>query len=235
MKNIFSEVGIARFDYEAYWDVRDVAIRKRLRDRERIFFNWIEPRSRVLDVAAGNSLLPRLLKEKKQCAVAIYDISEKIITEQAAYGLDARKINLSDDSFRLEQDYDYVILSEVLEHLPLPEVVLKKVAPHARFLIISVPNSAFYRFRLQLLGGRFFKQWVAHPSEHLRFWSHNDFLEWLDALGLVVLDTQASNGLDIGPLKFYRWLPNLFGHQMVYLCRIKNPVENSAQGLTLKI
>ena len=69
------------------------------------------------------------------------------------------------------------------------------------------------------LGGRFMRQWIAHPSEHLRFWSHKDFLEWLDALGLCVIETKASNGLDVGPIKIYRWFPNLFGHQMVYLCK----------------
>lgn len=219
--SIFSKIALADFDYDAYWDARDVTIRKRLRDREEIFFDWIAPGSRVLDVAAGNSLLPFSLKEKKQCAVTVCDISEKVIAAQAAYGLDTRKMNLSDDSFRLESNYDYVILSEILEHLPFPEKVVAKVSPHARFLVISIPNSTFYKFRLQLLGGRFLRQWAAHPSEHLRFWSHKDFLEWLEALGLEAVVTRASNGLDIGPLKIYRWFPNLFGHQMVYLCRKK--------------
>lgn len=219
--NVFSKMPLADFDYDAYWSARDVAIRKRLHDREEIFFDWIAPGSRVLDAAAGNSFLPRVLKEKKQCAMTIYDISEKVIAAQAAHGLDARKINLSDGSFHLKSNYDYVILSEILEHLPFPEKVVAKIAPHTQFLIISVPNSAFYKFRLQLLGGRFFKQWAAHPSEHLRFWSHKDFLEWLDALGLHVIKTKASNGFDIGSLKVYRLFPNLFGHQMVYLCKKK--------------
>lgn len=217
-KNIFN-VQLTDFDYDAYWRTRDVAIRKKLLDREEIFFDWIAQGSCVLDVAAGNSFLPRVLKEKKQCTVTICDISEKVIAAQAAHGLDARKINLSDTSFCLESDYDYVILSEILEHLPFPENVIAKISSHARFLVISVPNSAFYKFRLQLLKGRFLKQWAAHPSEHLRFWSHKDFLEWLYALGLCVIETKASNGLDIGLAKFYKIFPNLFGHQMVYLCK----------------
>ncbi len=217
--NIFKNIKLSEFNYESYWETRDVAIRKNLRDREEIFLKWIAGGSIVLDVAAGNSLLPRVLKEKKNCRVAVYDISKKAVESQKGQGVLAEVADLSSDAFHLEQDYDYVILSEILEHLPFPENLIKKIAPHAKFLVISVPNSAFYRFRLQLLGGRFLKQWAAHPSEHLRFWSHKDFMEWLDALGIEVIETKASNGFDIGSLKMYRWFPNLFGHQMAYLCK----------------
>jgi len=51
----------------------------------------------------------------------------------------------------------------------MPEDVIKKMSKISKFLVITIPNSAFYRFRLQLLFGRFLKQWVLHPSEHLRF------------------------------------------------------------------
>lgn len=219
--NMFGKIKTADFDYDRYWDARGVTIRKRLRDREEIFFDWIAAGSLVLDVAAGNSFLPRTLKEKKNCHVAVYDISREAVEKQKAQGIAAETADLSSDVFCLKQDYDYVILSEILEHLPLPENLIKKITPYAKFLVISVPNSAFYKFRLQLLGGRFLKQWTTHPSEHLRFWSHKDFLEWLDALGLHIIETKASNGLDMGPIKMYRWFPNLFGHQIVYLCKKK--------------
>lgn len=218
--SVFSEIPLMDFDYEAYWGKRDVEIRKKLLDREEIFFNWIAPESRVLDAAAGNSLLPQILKERKNCSVTIYDISKKAVESQKGQGVLAEIADLSSDAFHLWHDYDYVILSEILEHLPFPEKLIKKIVPRAKFLVISVPNSAFYRFRAQVaFGGRFMRQWVAHPSEHLRFWSHTDFLEWLSALGLEVVETKASNGLDVGPLKIYRWFPNIFGHQMVYLCK----------------
>lgn len=220
--NIFKNTKLTDFDYERYWKERDVEIRKKLLDRERLFFHWIKPESRVLDVAAGNSLLPRVLKEQKQCAVSIFDISERVLAAQKSNGIHGERVDLSAGDFSLNKEYDYVILSEILEHLPLPETVIKKVAPHTKYLVISIPNSAFYRFRAQVaLGGRFMRQWVTHPSEHLRFWSHTDFLDWLSVFGLEVVEATASNGLDIGPVKFYRWLPNLFGHQMAYLCKKK--------------
>ena len=218
--NVFKNIQSGEFSYDEYWYERDVAIRKKLRDREEIFLKWIATGSTVLDVAAGNSLFPWVLKEKKSCRVVTYDISKKAVESQKGQGISAEIADLTSEAFHLTQNYDYVILSEILEHLPMPEAVIKKVAPHTKFLIISVPNSAFYRFRAQVaLGGRFMRQWIAHPSEHLRFWSHKDFLEWLDALELCVIETKAANGLDVGPIKIYRWFPNLFGHQMVYLCK----------------
>lgn len=118
------------------------------------------------------------------------------------------------------EKFDYVVASEILEHLALPENVIASLADHARFFVLSVPNSAFYKYRITLFfGGRFLKQWMSHPSEHLRFWSHADFLDWLEASDLRVTESKASNGLNVGPLKLYKLWPNLFGHQICYFAQ----------------
>jgi len=216
MDNFFG-TQLKEFDYDAYWEGRDVALRSKLREREEIFFNWIPEGSRVLDVAAGNSALLSFLKNKKKCKVTAFDISPKVVKVQNDSGVDAKVVNLTDSEFGLDEQYDYIILSEILEHLPVPEVLLSKIRNSSRHFLISVPNSAFYRFRISLFfGGRFLKQWAYHPSEHLRFWSHKDFLDWFDALHFNVSRTEASNGLDIGPIKLFNVWPNLFGHQICY-------------------
>lgn len=208
------------FNYNTYWNERPFAIRKRLMEREEIFSNWITPGSTVLDVAAGNSLLPSHLKKNRNCVVTAFDIAPHVVAAQQQEGVTAKVNDLTANPLVIEGNFDYIIASEILEHLALPEQVIPVLKKHAKYLIISVPNSAFYKFRLQLLRGNFIKQWNAHPSEHLRFWSHNEFIHWLKAGGLEVVETCASNGLDIGPIKLYRYFPNLFGHQMCYLCKV---------------
>ena len=219
--NIFKKIALFDFDYKVYWKNRDVKIRQRLLEREEVFFYWIKPKTKVLDVAVGNSGLLLSLKKYKMCEVHAFDISQEVVDAQNEAEVIAEKRNISLDDFNIAETYDVLILSEILEHLPLPEDLMKKMADKAKFFLVSIPNSAFYKFRLQFLFGRFLKQWVFHPSEHLRFWSHCDFLDWVDSMGFDVVKYEASNGLDIGPFKLYKYMPNLFGHQICYLLKTK--------------
>jgi methionine biosynthesis protein MetW len=213
---------IGRLDYSDYWRSRGFALQPKLRERETMMLALIPAGARVLDIGCGNSRLPVELK-KNGCDVSVADLSPVVLSAFRNEGIDGMELDL--DAIRqasLVGHFDYVILSEVLEHTRNPEEVLKTLAPHTDRFVLTIPNSAFYPFRLQLFfGGRFFKQWVYHPSEHLRFWSHADFLDWLQALGYTIEYARASNGLSVKKLLPFlkdAW-PNLFGHQMVYICR----------------
>lgn len=209
---------ITDLDYDEYWLTRGFRIRDRLRERETLMRDIIPTGSKVLDLGCGNSFLPVELKGRG-CDVSVGDVSKKVLEGYKEKGVNSYPIDLNQplDTSRppLDQKYDFIILSEVLEHLPHPERVIKQLAPCTKRFLITIPNSAFFRFRLGLLlRGRFFTQWVHHPSEHLRFWSHIDFLDWLKAMGLRVVSSKASNG----PKVAKDWWPNMFGFQMVYDC-----------------
>lgn len=211
---------VKSFDYDEYWRFRGLKIREKLREREVIFIDWVPEGSHVLDIACGDAPVLLELKNKKQCQVEGYDISSLIIGEQIKKGIPASVKDITAPDFKLEKKYDYVIMSELLEHLVMPEKLISKIRNQSNYLIISIPNSAFYRYRTDFLfKGRFFAQWAYHPSEHVRFWSHTDFLAWLEALDLKVVKCQASNGLTLGPLKIFKWLKNLFGYQICYLVK----------------
>lgn len=215
---------IKKIDYNLYWQERRFTLNKKLKEREEIILDLVPPGSKVLDIGCGNSFLPIALK-KNGCAVTIADISTEVLKGYDQFGLkgmiiDLEQIANTENNFNR---YDYVILSEVLEHVTNSEEIVTTLAKQTNYFLLTVPNSAFYRYRLHLMfTGRFFTQWVYHPSEHLRFWSDRDFRDWLLALGLDLLEVKASNGLDVLGLPLYRWWPNLFGHQIVYLCATKN-------------
>lgn len=208
---------LATLDYDAYWQTRGFAIKNSLRERERYILANIPVGSKVLDIGCGNSRLPVELKAKG-CHVSVGDISPKVLEGYRPFGIETMILDLSHGAQMPEAagGFDYIILSEVIEHLPNPEEVVLNLAPLTRYFMITLPNSAYYWFRLGLFfRGRFFTQWVHHPSEHLRFWSHIDFKDWLKAMGFRLVGYRASNG--------FRWLknvwPNLFGFQMAYIVK----------------
>jgi methionine biosynthesis protein MetW len=219
---------ISNLDYNKYWDYQCPGLRDKLREREYIFIDLIKKNSKVLDIACGMSPFLIKLKEKKGCEVTAYDISSRAVEEQKKHGIRAEVNDISSPDFNPREEFDYVVMSEIVEHLVFPEKLINFLKRRTKYFLISLPNSGFYRYRWGLLfNGRFFTQWAYHPAEHLRFWTHIDFIDWLDALGLRVEKSVVSNGLNIGPIKLYNLWPNLFGHQIVYLCRANND-ENSS-------
>ena len=218
----FSE--IKKIDYNRYWSERGFEINKKMKERELIILNNIAIDKKVLDIGCGNSRLPVELKEKG-IDIKVADISEEVLKGFQKYNISSLQVDLEKiDSLKLDGKFDVIILSEVLEHTKNPEEIIGELKKYTKSFIITVPNSAFYRYRIGLFfGGRFFTQWVYHPSEHVRFWSHTDFIDWLGAMGLSVEKSVSSNGFSLFglvPALKNIW-KNMFGHQIVYFCKVK--------------
>ncbi len=209
--------------YDDYWKKRGYSISKKLLEREIIIHNLIQPKESVLIIGCGTSLLPIALQEKG-CEVTVSDIAPgavKLFADEDIPGFIFDLENIVEGT--VSENYDVIIASEVLEHIRNPEQAIEKLSKHTKRFIISIPNSAFYRYRIHLMfSGRFFVQWANHPAEHLRYWSHIDFLEWLSAMDLKVQKVIPSNGLSCkGFCTFMKdFMPNLFGHQIVYDCTV---------------
>lgn len=214
---------IKEIDYDDYWQYRGWQINKKLKPREEIMFKIIPTSSKVLDIGCGNSLLPVKLKEK-DCVIYVADISRIVLDQYKKMGIESFEINLEKISgTKLPDKFDYIILSEVLEHTRNPEQIIKVLKSYTKYFLITIPNSASYQFRHGLMfKGRFFTQWLYHPSEHLRYWSHIDFTDWLGAMGLEIISAPASDGFTLRGL--LPWLPNLWknllGFRMVYFCKV---------------
>jgi|SRR3989344_5136025 len=214
--NKFKRTPILDFTYNSYWRTRNARLRSELFSREKIFTEWIPSYSTILDMAAGNSFLPSFLKKEKKAHVTIFDIAESVVFAQRGAGLDARVVDITDPDLRLDVIYDYVVLSEIIEHLAVPERLIGNIRNNARYIIFSIPNAAYYPHRFSMLCGRFLGGWAAHPAEHLRYWSHVDFIDWLAALDLRIIAHKPANGFDLG-MRLYRFWPNLFANQICYL------------------
>ncbi len=219
------------YNGDGYWKVSGLSLNTKLYDREKIIFDRIPAGSTVLIVGCGKSqLTPALVA--KGCKVTVSDIAPAIVELLSEKGIPGFILDLETmDETSLTETYDVIVASEVLEHIRNPERAVEMLAKHTRQFLISLPNSAFYRYRLHLMfAGRFFRQWKEHPAEHLRYWSHIDFLDWLSAMDLHTRSVIPANGLSCGGFCSFAknvW-PNMFGHQIVYDCVVSDAHSRNA-------
>lgn len=214
-------------DYEAYWQFREGRP-----NPDEPHFPWnlkqrlaelMDSGATVLDIGCGNGNALKYWMEHKAIRGTGVDIAPTAVETTRAKGIPAQLIDITDSSFQVQEVYDYIVLSEVLEHLSNPEVVILKLREAFRkALLVTVPNTGYYQHRLRLLFGRFPIQWAWHPAEHLRFWTIPDFEAWAAALGFVVTKIRPGNGFPV----LYRVMPNLFCRHVVFVLNVRVDAES---------
>ncbi|MCL0091666.1 methionine biosynthesis protein MetW [Dehalococcoidales bacterium] len=176
----------------------------------------------MLDIGCGDGTLLEYLGKEKGIKGLGVEISQKAIELAKAKGVKVIKADITKDDFQLNETFNYIILADVLEHMPNAEEIILKLKGHfTKYVIVNLPNSGFIIDRLRLLFGRFPKQWLLHPSEHLRFWTVNDFIFWCSQLGFQV---EKYFGMQIQfyeffPQVFCKYYPKLFSRDVLYLLK----------------
>ena len=196
--------------YENYWKIRG---KSGFRPRYEIFLNWIEPGSKVLELGCGDGYFGELLVKDKKVDYLGIDVSGEGLKIARERGLKVEKFDIQNGLERVSGKFDYVVMSEFLEHIINSEEILMHASKIAKKgVLLSIPNIAYWHYRIQLIFGKFPKQWVIAPYEHLRFWSVKDFLKTLENLNLRTKYIKSSNGKKILRDLF----PNLFGFQICF-------------------
>ncbi|HYL73826.1 MAG TPA: methionine biosynthesis protein MetW, partial [Bryobacteraceae bacterium] len=171
-------------DYDEYWRKRKfVAVQPRFP----LMSDLIPEGATVLDIGCGDGGFLSYLKSQKTVRECGIDIADPAVDACRNLGLNARRVTLFELAAEDPPDkqFDIVVMSEVIEHVPNSEDFLRTAWSLTRSrLIISFPNIAFWPHRLRLLLGRNPIQWLYYQAEPLRFWSLNDFLDWVAAMQL---------------------------------------------------
>lgn len=206
---------LKRMDYDDYWI--DKAPFK-FSGRYPVFAEIIEENSTLFDIGCGNGATLKFLIEKRNIKGEGVDISHEAVKMARSKGIEAFVADISSSEFQITKEYDYIIISEVLEHIPNPEDVMKKVKhKFKKMLIVSIPNTGHYIHRLRLLFGHFPIQWVYHPGEHLRFWTVKDFKKWSDGLGYKIIGVRIYSGF----IFLRKCIPGLFADSIIFLLKSK--------------
>ncbi len=202
-------------DYQQYWEWRVSQHATAMAHPEVVDLcaQWIPDNACVLDVGCGSGEFLSALQKRKPIRALGIDISAPAIELARARGIDARVVDVARDPIVISERVDIVTLFEVIEHLPNSEELLLKLKTLHCPLIVSVPNTGYLYARVRLLMGRFPRQWVYHPAEHLRFWTLRDFRQMCEYLGFQVKH--------IEPLKGAASLrarnPGLFAEYLVFV------------------
>jgi methionine biosynthesis protein MetW len=216
----FSVNSVMDRSYGKYWQKKSkfggATLNKYQADRFHIFRNLLlEGPVDVVDLGCGDGVITRLLAALDGVNVWCADISDECLDRLRADGLRSIKFNIKKDDFSELPKVDFILMSEVLEHVENPEKVLfDALAVTRKGVIFSVPNTGYYKHRLRLLFGRFPYQWKITPGEHLRFWTLRDMRWWLDCLNLSGCSRLIPCTSRVGGL-----FPNIFSRGMVVVVR----------------
>ena len=131
-----------------------------------------------IDIGSGEGNMLNILKSNGviEDIIGIDLDEERISTAQKNYP----DINFFvEDIYSLEnydKRFDYIIATEILEHLPKPELALNifnDLVKSSGYLIISVPHEPYFQIG-NLLRGKHWSNRGKTPA-HLNFWSKKEF------------------------------------------------------------
>jgi 2-polyprenyl-3-methyl-5-hydroxy-6-metoxy-1,4-benzoquinol methylase len=194
--------------------------------------------SRVLDVGTATGILARLCPEKN---LAFYGIEPNSDWAKIAWP-DYQNIFVGfveEAPPEYLENYQAVLLADVLEHMPAPETVLKKLVERQTsecVFVISIPNIANFVVRLSLLVGQFdYTDRGILDRTHLRFFTRRTLIEMVNRCGLKIESIQATPiPLELvspffnNPIGYFlykalaqitKMLPSLLGYQFVIKAR----------------
>ncbi|MEM7360134.1 MAG: methionine biosynthesis protein MetW [Pseudomonadota bacterium] len=187
-----------------------------------VISDWIEPDSRVMDLGCGNGRLLQHLQQTKNATGYGLELNPEMIAQCIDNGVNVIQTNLDKGlSYFDSNSFDYVILSLTLQAMRNPKTLLEEMLRVGQQGIVTFPNFAYWRNRLQVaLSGKMpvsdelpYK-WYDTPNIHLC--TIRDFAKLCDQLGFTIDDSVAvhSTGQRHPGL---RLMPNLFGE--IALCR----------------
>ena len=169
-------------DYEKYHSV----INTGNLSRAKLVEDWIEPNSMILDVGVGDGTVSQYLIKNKQVKVVGLDISATACEKAKHLGIQTEVRDITNGLGLPDgASYDYILLLEVIEHTAYPHRILIDAVNHAKKgVIVTIPNSAYIKWRIQMLRG-----YVPRQSfTHLHFWSVKDFELFCKETNIQILE-----------------------------------------------
>lgn len=183
--------------------------------------DWISKNSKVLDLGCGDgSLIESLIKEKSSSGLGI-EIDNEKINKCIEKGISVIQQDIDNGLENFNSlSFDYVVMSQSIQALKKPDVALEEIVRIGKESIVSIPNFANIKCRVQLLltgqmpiSNALPHDWYSTPNLHLC--SLEDFEELCKKLEITIIERRLSkiNGEETFLMKAF---PNLFSEVALY-------------------
>jgi len=194
-----------------------------LRPELKIIADMVSDGSRVLDVGCGDGALLEYLAATRKVDARGIELSQEGVNACVARGLSVVQGDADSDLADYPAAaFDYVILSQTIQATRLPRTVLQQIARIGRRGIVSTPNFAHWRMRLQLLTRGCMpvtdtlpNAW--HDTPNIHMCSVRDFAEMTQSLGLTIERTVSLNGGSARDVQPFSARANIFAESAVFL------------------
>tara|TARA_B100001250_G_scaffold312456_1_gene274464 strand:- start:564 stop:1160 length:597 start_codon:yes stop_codon:yes gene_type:complete len=118
----------------------------------KVISEFIEEKSRALDVGCGDGNLMKYLLQNKNTDIRGLEISKEKVKKCLSNGLAVVEGNAEFDLKQFpNHSFDYVILSQTLQAFLNPENVINELLRVGKRAIVTIPNFGHWKVRIDLL------------------------------------------------------------------------------------
>ncbi len=167
-----------------------------------VIIKFIHEKSRILEFGPANGRLTKYLKNELNCIVDIVEIDLKAGSEASKFAniscIGNEEGNIENYKWfsRLkDEQYDFIIFADVLEHLYYPARVLEKckqLLKNNGHIIVSIPNIAHNSIIIELINNKFMYTSVGLlDNTHIRFFTEESFLSMIKNIDLQLVFEEA--------------------------------------------
>lgn len=181
-----------------------------------IISNWVNDKSKVLDLGCGDGSLLNFLKERKNITGFGIEKDQDNWLVALKNNIDVIQMDLESGLSGFENgSFDIVILSKTIQSMHNIEDIMSEMLRVGREVIVTFPNFGYWRDRIQILMGQMPisdelpYQWFNTPNVHLC--TVKDFDKFCEDHKIKILDRVV-----ITKNKSVRFCPNLYGALALY-------------------
>ena len=185
-----------------------------------IIDGWVNEGDRVLDLGCGDGALLVSLGQSKRVRGYGIDIADDNVLACVKLGVNVIQSDLESGLAGFaDHSFDTVILSQTLQQIHRVETIINEMLRVGREVIVTFPNFAYWRHRVQLgvrgtmpVSRTLPYEWYNTPN--VRSFTVREFDRYCGVRGITIIDREVqSNERKI------TFAPNLFGQLAFYRIR----------------
>jgi len=193
---------------------------QRVRVDYELIESLIEPDSAVLDIGCGDGELLANLTADKNIKGEGIELNQELVLTCVERGLAVIQHDIEQGLANYaDKSFDYVILSQTVQTVKDPQNVLTELLRVGKKVVVSFPNFAHWKCRVQLFfngNAPVTKQlpfgWYNSPNIH--FLSIKDFERFCEKMGVTIHKKIPLIKTRLSPVRF---APNLFAEQVIFV------------------